>query len=145
MNEPTSPPTAARVHARAACARLLTGGVARPSRAERRRARLHALAHPRVTLGRRIGGWIVIALGILGIVLPGLPALVLIPVGVALVGRRTTAVRFARTQMKLWLRDAARWPGLLGRAGRFLRAREARMAKFLRDRRIGAWEPPPKA
>jgi hypothetical protein len=135
-----SAPPGARIHRRAAFARLLTGGRAHPPGRERRHARRDALAHPKLALWRRLVGWFVVVLGILGIVLPGLPALVLIPAGVALVGRRTTAVRWCRTRMKLWLRRAEVWPGIFGRTGRFLRGREAHMAKFLRDRRLGRWE-----
>jgi len=47
-----------------------------------------------------------------------------------------------RIHMKLLLRRAERWRGAAGRAGRWLRERERRAAKFLRDRRLGPWERP---
>jgi hypothetical protein len=138
-----SPPD--RVHRRAHFSRLLTGGGAEvdaPEQRRRRGARRSALAHPRVAWLRWIAGWFVIALGILGVILPGLPALVLIPLGVALVGRRSTFVRWSRTRMKLLLRVAETWRGVPGRVGRILRERERRLATFLRARRIGTWERP---
>jgi len=143
-----SAPPPERVHRRAHFSRLLTGGGAEVDAPERRRrralrgARRAALAHPRVAWLRWIAGWFVIALGILGVLLPGLPALVLIPLGVALVGRRSTFVRWWRTRMKLLLRVAETWRGVPGRVGRILRERERRIASYLRARRIGAWERP---
>ena len=131
-----------RIHRRVHFGRLLGGGDAAP---KLRRARRAALAHPRVSLVRWISGWFVIVLGVLGIFLPLLPALVLLPIGVALVGRRSTVVRWSRTRMKLLLRVAETWRGLPGRLGRFLRERERRMAAFLRERRIGKWERPRRA
>ena len=136
---------AGRVHRRAYFGRLLTGGDAAPKLRELLHARRAVLAHPRVSLVRWISGWFVIVLGLLGVFLPLLPALVLLPIGVALVGRRSTVVRWSRTRMKLWLRVAETWRGLPGRLGRFLRERERRMAKFLRERRIGKWERPGRA
>lgn len=140
-----SDPPVGRVHRRAYLGRLLTGGGAAPTLRERLHARRAAGAHPRVSLVRWISGWFVIVLGILGVFLPLLPALVLLPVGVALVGRRSTVVRWSRTRMKLLLRVAETWRGLPGRLGRFLRERERRMAAFLRERRIGKWERPRRA
>jgi len=134
-----------RIHRRAHFGRLLAGGDPAPKLRALRRARRAALAHPRISLVRWISGWIVIVVGLAGVVLPLLPALVLLPVGVALVGRRSTVVRYARTRMKLWLRVAETWRGLPGRLGRFLRERERRMAAFLRERRIGKWERPRRA
>ena len=139
-----------RIHRRAACARLLTGGAAPDSPEQRRwrelrRRRRAALAHPRITWVRWCAGWFVIVLGLLGVILPGLPALVLIPAGVVLVGRRSTPIRWARSRMKLLLRVAETWRGLPGRLGRMLRERERKIASFLRERRIGKWERPRRA
>jgi uncharacterized membrane protein YdfJ with MMPL/SSD domain len=103
---------------------------------------IHRPRSPRTPLWRWLVGWIVILIGIAGIFLPLLPALVLIPAGVALVGRRSWAVRYARTHVKLLLRRAEKWPGAFGRVGRWLREKERRTAKFLRDRRLGPWERP---
>lgn len=95
---------------------------------------------PRTPLWRRLLGWIVLAIGIAGLFLPLLPGLVFLPIGVALVGRRSWAIRFTRTRVKRLLRRAERWPGAPGRVGAWARAKERRMAKFLRDRRLGPWE-----
>jgi hypothetical protein len=100
---------------------------------------------PRAPLWRWLIGWFVIAVGILGIFLPLLPALVLIPAGIALVGRRSWAVRWTRAHVKLFLRRAETWRGAPGRVGAWLRAKERRTAKFLRDRRLGPWERPRRA
>jgi len=48
---------------------------------------------PRTKPWRWLLGWIVILVGIVGIFLPLLPALILIPAGIALVGRRAWAIR----------------------------------------------------
>jgi hypothetical protein len=100
---------------------------------------------PRTPLWRRLFGWLLIAVGIAGLFLPLLPGLVFLPIGVALAGRRSWVIRFTRTRMKRLLRRAERWPGALGRLGAFVRAKERRMAKFLRDRRLGPWERPRRA
>lgn len=136
-----------RVHRRAWSGRLLTGGRT-PDPRERRALRRHrrdTRAHPAIAWLRWCAGWLVILLGLLGVLLPGLPALVLIPAGVVLVGRRSTPIRWARTRMKLLLRVAETWRGLPGRLGRMLRERERRIASFLRARRIGTWERPRRA
>ena len=97
---------------------------------------------PRVAAWRGALGWIVLAIGVAGIFLPLLPALILIPAGVALLGRRARAVAWLRAHVKLHLRKAQRWRGVAGRVGRFLREKERRAAKVLRDRRLGPWERP---
>lgn len=141
----TDPP---RLHRRAYFKKLLTGGARGGGESERRnwielhRRQRRSRAHPLVALWRPVLGWLVILVGLAGVILPLLPAIVIIPFGVWLVGRRATAVRFARTRMKLLLRHAETWSGWWGRAGRILRERERRIAKFLRDRRIGPWERP---
>jgi hypothetical protein len=134
-----------RVHRRAHFPRLLGGGSDAPPSLARSRTRRAAHSRLRVSTWRWLAGWFLIVLGLLGVVLPLVPALVLLPIGVALVGRRSTVVRWSRTRMKLLLRVAETWHGLPGRLGRFLRERERRMASFLRERRIGKWERPRRA
>lgn len=133
---------AARIHRRRARKRLLTGGQDRPRLRELHRAHVATQRHPRIGLARAIAGWIVIALGLIGIVAPLVPAIVVIPAGVALVGRRQWLVRWCRTHMKLLLRRMETWPGFAGRLGLVARAAEKRLAKALRDRRIGKWTRP---
>ena len=100
---------------------------------------------PRTPLWRWLLGWIVLAVGVAGLFLPLLPGLLFLPIGVALVGRRSRPIRFVRTRMKLLLRRAEKWPGAAGRLGSWARREEKRVAKFLRDRRLGPWERPRRA
>lgn len=117
--------------------RLLTGGIARR---RPHRIRVVAVGRPSVKrLVRTIAGWIVLVVGIIGIVTPFNPAIVVIPIGVALIGRQQPPIRWLRTRGKLLLRRAARWPGWAGRMALAARLGEKRMAKALRDRRLGAW------
>ena len=124
-----------RRHARAAAARLLTGGLPRPTHHELVKRR-HRVAFSWGRLARQIAGWIVIAWGLVAIVLPLQPAVVFIPIGVALVGRRQWLVRWSRTRMKLLLRRAETWSGWLGALGRRAAAAERKVAKLLRERRM---------
>lgn len=129
-----------RRHRRAALPRLLTGGVARVGPP---RLRIHRAEPP--TLWRRIrslAGWIVLAVGLLGIVMPLNPASLVIPAGVALIGRHHPVIRWGRTRGKLLLRASAGWPSWLGRCGALARDGERRLAKLLRDRRLGKWRRP---
>jgi hypothetical protein len=89
-----------------------------------------------------VAGWLVLLYGIAGIVLPMTPAIVLIPAGAALIGRDQFLVRWLRSSMKLALRRAASWRGPLGRFGNRVRHAEKRIAKKLRDRRLGPWPGP---
>jgi hypothetical protein len=100
---------------------------------------------PRTPIWRWLAGWIVLAIGIAGLFLPLLPGLLFLPIGVALVGRRSWAIRYTRTRVKRLLRRAEHWPGAAGRVGSWARSKEKRMAKFLRDRRLGMWERPRRA
>lgn len=92
--------------------------------------------HRRVGLLRSIAGWVLIVVGVLGIFLPMLPAIVFLPAGVALVGRNSRVIQFTRTRTKLFLRRAETWNGAPGRVGRWLAKRERRFGKKLRDRRM---------
>ncbi len=127
-----------KLHRRSMRRRLLTGGRPRPPRLELRLARAATRERPLSRLVRQVTGWVVVATGIVLIVMPVVPGFFLLPVGVALVGRRQWLVRWTRTSVKLGLRVAETWPGWLGRIGRRARAAEKRIAKVLRDRRLGA-------
>lgn len=127
------------VHAFRRRRHLLTGGVARPHPLPRR---VGDRLRPPATLAhrlRQVAGWIVLAVGILGIVMPLNPAIVVIPAGVALIGRDQWLIRWCRTTGKLLLRKAAAWPGALGRFGDRLRRAEKRFGCLLRHRRLARW------
>jgi hypothetical protein len=133
---------AVRCHAWSRRARLLTGMEPRP-RPPIARACDRFRKPP--TWGRRLRslfGWVVLVVGLIGIVMPFNPALLVIPAGVALIGRDVFVIRWSRTIGKLLLRWSATWPGWLGRIGRRLGAAERRVSKILRDRRLGPWSPP---
>jgi len=133
---------APRCHAWSRRARLLTGAQPRP-RPPVARARDRFKKPPtwRQRL-RSLLGWVVLFVGLLGIVMPFNPAIIVIPAGVALIGRDVFVVRWSRTTGKLLLRFSATWPGWLGRLGRRLGAAERRVSKLLRDRRLGPWSRP---
>ncbi|MBM4015981.1 MAG: hypothetical protein FJ293_13590 [Planctomycetes bacterium] len=133
------------VHAWSRRRRLLTGGC---ERSHPRAARFGDRRRLAPTLGRRLRqgvGYLVLLYGIAGIVLPFTPAVVLIPAGVALIGRDQRQVRWLRSSCKLLLRRAATWPGVLGRLGERMRLGEKRLAKKLRDRRLGPFALPPRS
>jgi len=133
---------AARCHAWSRRARLLTGSRPRP-RPPVMRANDRFGKPP--TWGRRLRslfGWVVLVVGLIGIVMPFNPALIVIPAGVALIGRDQCVIRWSRTSGKLLLRWSETWPGWLGRIGRRLGVAERRVSKLLRDRRLGPWSPP---
>jgi hypothetical protein len=120
--------------------RLLTGGRPRPPRREMRHVKRTVREHPVRAIVRQGVGWTVLLVGVLGIVLPLTPAIVLIPAGVAIVGRRQTLIRWARTRLKLLLRVVETLPGVAGRLGRRLASAERRVAKVLRERRLRRFE-----
>ena len=133
------------VHAWSRRRQLLTGG---GERGEPRPSRFGDRFRPAPTLWRRLrqgAGILVLLYGIAGIVLPFTPAIVLIPAGVALIGRDQWLVRWLRSTAKLLLRRAATWPGVLGRWGERARRGEKRLAKKLRDRRLGPFTRPPRS
>jgi len=69
---------------------------------------------------RPILGWSLIALGVLGCILPVLPGLPLLFIGIALVGRRSKIIRWCAVQYKLAVRRWAAMPHpWLARAGRW--------------------------
>lgn len=64
-------------------------------------------------------GWSFICIGILGCLLPVLPGLPFLFIGVALVGRRTWVIRWCAVQYKLFVRRWAMLPHpLVARMGR---------------------------
>ena len=131
-----------RCHAWSRRARLLTGLQPR-TRPPVLRACDRSRKPP--TVWRRLRsllGWVVLFVGLLGIVMPFNPAIVVIPAGIALIGRDVFLIRWSRTTGKLLLRWSATWPGWLGRIGGRLGAAERRVSKLLRDRRLGPWSPP---
>jgi hypothetical protein len=117
---------------------MLTGG-RRPLAAEKM-AELRRQRGPRHHVVRQVIGWIVLLVGIAGIVLPLTPALILIPAGVALIGRNHWTIRRSRVGFRLILRHAEEWPGWAGSAGRVLRRWEKRFGNRLRGRRVRRWE-----
>jgi hypothetical protein len=86
---------------------------------QRRRGRR---AHIPRSLIRRIAGWSLIALGILGCVLPVLPGLVLIALGILVIGPHDPLLRRLATLVRIALR---RWSRVkqphLRRLGRWVR------------------------
>lgn len=127
------------LHAWSKRTRLLTGGQPRPHPNPARNAdrfRPPATWAHRV---RQVAGWIVLFVGILGIVMPFNPAFIVIPAGVALIGRDQWLIRWSRTTGKLLVRSSVSLPSWLGRLGRQVRRAEKRVSKRLRDRRIGPW------
>ena len=128
-----------RTHQLSAMPRLFTGGRPRPARSEskqRKRSGRKRAVHPALRIVRIVAGWILIVLGIIGIVMPLMPAVVLIPAGVVLVGRDSFLIRLARVFGKLFLRKAETWSGWLGRLGHWARDAERRFAQKMRDRRV---------
>ncbi len=131
---------APRCHRRASLPRLLTGG---HPRSLPPRLRVHANARRTVLAQlRAIAGWIVLGVGLLGIVMPLNPAVIVIPCGVALIGRHHPVIRWFRTRGKLLLRASSRWPGWCGRVATVACHAEQRFAKAMRDRRLGRWQRP---
>jgi hypothetical protein len=86
---------------------------------------------------RQVLGWIFIALGIVGMVLPVLQGVLFLMIGIALVGRRNWLIRWCAVRIKLLLRRWAAHPHpLIGRSGRWsLRAQQ----RLSRQRRRMAW------
>ena len=129
------------LHAWSKRTRLLTGGAPRPHPNPARNAdrfRPPATWAHRV---RQVAGWIVLFVGIVGIVMPFNPAIIVIPAGVALIGRDQWLIRWSRSTGKLLLRSSVSLPSWLGRLGNQVRRAEKRVSKRLRDRRIGPWSP----
>jgi hypothetical protein len=91
---------------------------------------------------RQVIGWIFLALAVLGAVLPVLPGILFLVIGIVLVGRRNIVIRRARVALKRGLRHWAAQPHpLVGRVGRVaLRAQRetSRQARHL-HRRYDAW------
>jgi hypothetical protein len=67
------------------------------------------------SIGRQVLGWILIIIGILGMILPG-PGIPFFILGVLLIGRRHPLLRRGWVTLRLYLRALARRPGRLGRA-----------------------------
>jgi hypothetical protein len=82
-------------------------------------------------------GWCMIGIGVLGIILPIIPGLPFLFPGIALVGRRSVALRWAAVQVKRQLRRRAgvRLP-LLGPVGRWALGAQHQIS---RQRRRMAW------
>jgi uncharacterized membrane protein YbaN (DUF454 family) len=89
--------------------------------------------HAPRTLIRRVLGWGTIALGLLGIVLPVLPGLIFIAIGVVLLGPHDPALRRSAIAIRLILR---RWSQCKQRhfrqLGRFARSRYREQRLLLR-------------
>ncbi|MBK9710828.1 MAG: hypothetical protein IPO81_05735 [Kouleothrix sp.] len=91
---------------------------------------------------RQVVGWILIALGLLGLVLPVLQGVLFLVLGIALVGRRNIVIRYSSVALKRFLRRWAALPTpLIGPSGRVaLRAQRqySRQSRHL-HRRYAAW------
>jgi uncharacterized membrane protein YbaN (DUF454 family) len=89
-------------------------------RAETTRRTRHA---PR-SLARRILGWLVLSLGLLGLALPVLPGLLLLGLGIVILGPRDPSLRRLAIRIRLLLRrwSKARHPHLR-RLGCYVRSR----------------------
>lgn len=82
----------------------------------RKLARVWHIVRPVV---RQVTGWLCILLGIAGLVLPVLPGVVFLVIGIVLVGRRNRLIRWTGVHSKLLLRRWAALPTpIIGPAGR---------------------------
>jgi hypothetical protein len=90
--------------------------------------------HPPRSLTRRIVGWIVLSLGVLGLAVPVLPGLLLLGLGMLILGPRDPALRRATVQIRLALRhwSRARHPRLR-QIGRWVRQRHRAARATLRS------------
>jgi hypothetical protein len=80
-------------------------------------------------------GWLCLAVGMLGMILPVLPGIPILLLGVALVGRRNRLLRWAGIQEKRLLRHWSRHPAPLMRGtGRWLLRQRRQIANQLRRR-----------
>lgn len=80
-------------------------------------------------------GWLCLAVGMLGIILPVLPGIPILLLGVALVGRRNRLLRWAGIQDQCLLRRWSRHPAPLIRGtGRWLLRQRRQIASQLRRR-----------
>jgi hypothetical protein len=84
---------------------------------------------------RPVLGWVLLGIGVLGLILPG-PGIPFFILGVLLVGRRHPLLRQSWVALRLRLRGLARRPGLPGRSGRLasllLRQVRAQVGPLLR-------------
>jgi hypothetical protein len=88
------------------------------------------------TISRQVVGWILIIIGILGMILPG-PGIPFFILGVLLVGRRHPLLRRGWVALRLRLRNLARRPGFIGRSAqlgrRALQQLRAQIGPLLRN------------
>lgn len=81
-------------------------------------------------------GWLCLALGVLGMILPILPGLPVLLLGVALVGPRHRLLRQGAVRLKRLLRTWANHPApLVRRAGRWARQQQRQIAGYFPRRR----------
>ncbi|WP_129670887.1 hypothetical protein [Candidatus Chloroploca sp. Khr17] len=80
---------------------------------------------------RQIVGWLLIIIGLLGMILPG-PGIPFFVLGVLLVGRRHHLIRRSWVLLRLSLRRLGQRPGLLGRAAQFAYRHIQRMRAQIR-------------
>lgn len=69
---------------------------------------------------RQVLGWLLISIGILGMILPG-PGIPFFVLGVLLVGRRHHLLRRSSVMLRLHLRRLGRRPGIIGRGAQLAR------------------------
>lgn len=85
---------------------------------------------------RQIVGWLLIIIGILGMILPG-PGIPFLVLGVLLVGRRHHLIRRSWITLRLHLRRLGQRPGLIGRAAQFayrqIQSMRAQLRPILRN------------
>lgn len=80
-------------------------------------------------------GWLCLAVGLLGMILPVLPGIPILLLGVALVGRRNRLLRWAGIQEQRLLRRWSRHPAPLMRGtGRWVLRQRRQLASQLRRR-----------
>jgi hypothetical protein len=68
-------------------------------------------------ISRQVVGWLLIIIGVLGMILPG-PGIPFFILGVLLVGRRHPLLRRGWVMLRLHLRKLARRPGIIGRSAK---------------------------
>jgi hypothetical protein len=80
---------------------------------------------------RQVLGWLLIIIGILGMILPG-PGIPFFVLGVLLVGRRHHLLRRSSVLLRLHLRRLGRRPGIIGRGAQLARQQFHRVRTHVR-------------
>ncbi|WP_029215496.1 hypothetical protein [Kallotenue papyrolyticum] len=98
--------------------------------------------HPRISLARRIAGWLVLVLGVIGLIFPVLPGIVLLALGLLILGPHDPLlrriVRRMRTLLRGWSRAQHPWLRASGQRARRAVLRTRQMLRtHLHDVRRG--------